>query len=79
MLNFRLWLNRLIHDTVQSSKLTVEVRLVLQVVDLLNELVFDLVGDVQLLKALANLQLQVVIGLLYLSDVHLLQLKFTVR
>ena len=63
---------------VEGGQFAVEVGLVLQVVDLLHELVLDLVGEVQLFKALAHLQLQVVICLLDLCDVHFLQLNFTV-
>ena len=56
-----------------------EVGLVLQVVDFLDEFVLDLVRNVKLLEALTNLQLEIVIGLLNLSDVHFLELNFSVK
>lgn len=74
----RLRLSRHSKMAVEGGQFAVEVGLVLQVVDLLHELVLDLVGEVQLFKALAHLQLQVVICLLDLCDVHFLQLNFTV-
>ena len=54
-----------------------EVRLILEVVDLLNEFVFNLVGDVELLETLTHLEFEVVVGLLNLGDVHFLELNFS--
>lgn len=61
--------------TIQGCQLAVEVRLVLQALNLLYELVLDLVVDVQRLKTLANLEFEEVVSLLNLLDVHLLELK----
>lgn len=52
-----------------------KVRFVLDVVDLFHKLKLHLVVYVQLLVPLAHLHLQVVVRLLYLCDVHLLELK----
>lgn len=60
--------------TVQRSEFPVEIRLILQILNLLYELVLHLIIDVQGLKALADLQLQKVVGLLDFPNVHLLQL-----
>jgi hypothetical protein len=57
----------------------VEVGLILQVVDFFDKFVLDLVRNVKLLEALTNLQLEIVIGLLNLSDVHFLELNFSVK
>ena len=54
-----------------------EVRLILEVVDLFNEFVFNLVGDVELLETLTHLEFEVVVGLLNLGDVHFLELNFS--
>lgn len=56
-----------------------EIGLILQIVDFLDEFVLDLVRNVKLLKALTNLQLEIVIGFLDLSDVHFLELNFSVK
>jgi len=51
----------------------VEVGLILEVVDLLNEFVFNLVGDMELLETLTHLEFEVVVGLLNLGDIHFLE------
>jgi len=52
----------------------VEIRSVLDVVDLSHEVLLDFVADVQLLIALAHEHLEEVVRLLDLLDVHLLKL-----
>jgi len=52
-----------------------EVRLVLNVIDAFNELKLHFVIDVELLVALTNLHLEVVVSFLYLADVHFLKLQ----
>ena len=56
-----------------------EVGLILQVVDFFDKFVLDLVRNVKLLEALTNLQLEIVVGLLDLGDVHFLELNFSVN
>ena len=52
-----------------------EVGFVLNVVDAFNELKLHLVIYVELLVALTNLHLEVVVSLLNLADVHFLKLQ----
>jgi hypothetical protein len=56
-------------------KFAMEVGLVLDVANFVNELKLHFVVDVELLVALADLHLQVVVCLFDLCDVHLLQLN----
>ena len=51
-----------------------KVRLVFNVADFVDELELHLVIDVQLLVALTDLHLEIIVGLFDLCDVHLLQL-----
>ncbi len=60
---------------VKLSQLTVEVGLVLQILNLLDELLLRLVINVKWLKLLANEKLQEIVCFLDLADVHLLQLQ----
>ena len=52
-----------------------EVGLVLDVVDSFNKLKLHFVIDVELLVALTNLHLEVVVGLFDFADVHFLKLQ----
>ena len=69
-----LFLDRI--DPVHSNlgKFAVKVGLVFNVADFVDELELHLVIDVELLVALADLHLEVIVGLLDLCDVHFLQL-----
>ena len=70
-----LFLNRSDAFHTDLGKFSVKVGLVLNVANFVDELELHFVIDVELLVALADLHLEVVVCLLDLCDVHLLQLN----
>ena len=76
---------RVVRDSAQVGSLfhgvllAMEVRAVLNVVDLRDELFLDQVAGMQAVKRLLHHELQVVVGLFNLADVNSLELKQEIK
>jgi len=64
----------MVYSKIELVQLSVKIRLILKIVNLLNEFKFDLVVYMKRFKVLTDLQFKIVVCFLDLLNIHLLQL-----